>query len=152
MAIRDIFRVSRKTFFNPSQWLDWDAIKEQNRTVIDIIRSLFTPPRPLQEESFEQAMGRLGLTEEDVSHIATNYHSYALIFVLLSLVVFIYSLYLLFRYAAILDMLIGIGVIGLFLSQAFKYDFWALQMRRRQLGLTFKDWKNTVLGIKEPPA
>lgn len=149
MALRDLFKVSRKTFFNPSAWVDYGAIKEQNRTIYSSIRNLFRPAQADREETFEQALTRLNLTENDIAETHKAYRRYAVLFFFITLLVFIYSFFLLFRYGAIFDFLIGLSVTALLAVQAFRYDFWALQIRKRTLGLTFQDWKKEILGEKE---
>lgn len=151
MAIRDIFKVSRRTFFNPSAWLDYPALKATTITIISVLRTLFGVPKPLREETFAQSMARLRLSEDDVKYIAKTYRQYAFFFLGLGLLAFIYAFFILFRYFSLLGFALGIGVTALFLSQAFKYDFWSLQMRKRKLGLTFDDWKETILGPKVTP-
>lgn len=146
MAIRDIFKISRKTFFDPAGWLDYESLKYQNQTIWVVLKNLFTRPRPQREETFNAAMKRLKLSEEDVQYGAKNYRLFAIGFFLIGLLVFFYSFYLLFRHVTFFGWILGLAVSALFLAQAFKYDFWSLQMRRRKLGLTFADWKKSVLG------
>lgn len=149
MAIRDIFKVTRKTFVNPSAWIDYESLRFQNRTIYDALKNIFTTQQPMREESFEQAMKRLGMTEEDVQYGATNYRLFAMVFLIIGLLIMFYSFYLLFQHAAFLGWLLGLSAAALFFAQAFKYDFWSLQMRRRKLGLTFTDWKKAILGDKD---
>lgn len=148
MAIRDIFKVSRKTFINPSAWIDLDALKTQNQMVWGALKSLFSTPVPVREETFEQAVKRLGLTEDDIQTSISRYRTYALLFVGLALLVFIYAFFLLFYYGYLLAWLLAMAVCGLFLAQAFRFDFWAFQMRKRRLGITFNEWKQSILGQK----
>lgn len=148
MAIRDLFKVSRKTFFNPSAWIDYRALRTHTSTIATVLSAEFTVPKPLREETFAQAMARLKLNESDVKSIARNYRLYALFFLMLGFLAFIYTFYILFRYWTLMGWILGMGVTALLLSQAFKYDFWSLQMRKRKLGLTFADWQNSVLGAK----
>lgn len=148
MAIRDIFKVSRKTFFNPSGWLDYDGLKNQSTNLYSILKTTYTPDKSGREETFEQAMVRLNLTEEDVAGIIKTYAFYTFVFVLLGLGMFCYAFYLLFSVGSLTGLMLGLGAASLFFAQAFRYDFWSLQMRRRKLGLTFEEWKRHVLGIK----
>jgi len=152
MAIRDFFKVSRRTFVNPTAWVDFNALKYQNQTIWTILRSLFSTPRPTRQESFHQAMQRLHMSEEDVRFGATNYRIFAMIFFIVALIVLFYSFFLLFQHGSFFGWFLGLSVSALFCSQAFKYDFWALQMRRRQLGLSFDDWKQSILGDKDKAA
>lgn len=149
MALSRIFKISRKTFVNPKGWIDYDSLKDQNRTIGTALRSLFSKDAPERQESFAEAKERLNLSDEDVDLAMKNYRLYAMVFMGLGALAFFYGFYLLFRYVSILDWAIGMGVAALFLAQAFRYDFWSLQMRRRTLGLTFDDWKKAILGEKD---
>lgn len=146
MAIRDIFKVSRKTFINPAGWIDYEGLKTQNRTIITVIKSLYTPQKAERSETFEQAMTRLQITDADVQSLASRYSLFALMFALLGIAVFGYAFYLLFAHVSFLGFILGLSVSGLFFAYGFKYDFWALQMKRRELGLTFEEWKHHILG------
>lgn len=148
MALRDIFKISRKTFLNPSGWIDLEGLKQQNRTIWTILKNLFSPPTPIEKETFEQAMTRLRLTEEDVQSAKTTYRLYAIFFLSLGLIVILYAFYLLFHHGTFTGWVLAVASAALFLSQAFKYDFWAFQLRRRKLGATFEEWKNSLLGHK----
>lgn len=148
MALRDLFKISRKTFFNPRAWFDYDTFRLQNETIKDVLQPTFSIPKPVREETFAQAMKRLNLTESDVKIMIRDYRRYAMLFLVLGIGVILYSFYLLFRYATFVGLLLGLASAALFFAQAFKYDFWSLQMRKRKLGLTFDDWKQSVLGKK----
>jgi intracellular multiplication protein IcmV len=148
MAIRDIFKLSRKTFFNPSKWVDFDGLRSQTRTMWGILANLFAPSRSVREETFAQAQARLKLKEEDIVATTRSYQRYALIFSGLGLFAFVYAFYLLFRYFTITGWLLGLAAAALFFTQAFRFDFWAFQMHERRLGITFKEWKDRVLGKK----
>ena len=146
MAIRDIFKVTRKTFINPAGWIDYDSLKQQNTTIVSVLRDMYTTQPPGLSESFEEAMARQNLTDKDVEEGAAAYRAWAIVFFLMGLATVAYSFYLLIMHRSITMTLLGIAVTGLLFVQAFKYDFWSLQMRRRQLGLTFADWKRHFLG------
>lgn len=148
MAVRDMFRITRRTFFNPVGWIDFNTLSTQNRTIWTVLRGLFTTPRPVREETFEQAMERLKISESDVKQIAKTYRWYAITFSFLGLVVLIYAFYLLFHNATIAGFLLGLAAAALFFSQAFKFDFWSFQMRKRKLGLTYAQWKKNLIGKK----
>jgi intracellular multiplication protein IcmV len=152
MAIRDVFKISRKTFVNPAGWIDYDLLKSQNQTIWEVLRNLFSKPSPVKEESFSAAMKRLKLTEKDVREGATNYRIFAGIFFIFGLLLFFYTFYLLFHHGAFLGWILGLAASTLLFAQAFKYDFWSLQMRRRKLGITFKEWKESLLGGKDTSA
>lgn len=152
MAVRDIFKVRLRTFLNPSGWIDLDSLIASNRTLWDVLRGLFTRPTVVKEETFEQAMQRFGLTETDIKERIVTYRRFAILFLVLGCVLFAYSFYLLFYHATFLGWMLGIAVSALFFAQAFRYDFWSFQLKRRQLGVTFDEWKRSILGNKGPSA
>lgn len=149
MAIGDVFKITRKTFFNPSAWINYDYVKAQNKTMWGIIKDMITLQQPAgTEETFEQAIKRMGLTKEDVENSAANYRAYALGFAIFGVVSFCYAFYLIFVHSTVTGWMLAIGTSALFFAQAFRYDFWAFQMRRRKLGATFAEWRQSILGGK----
>ncbi|MFZ2314935.1 MAG: type IVB secretion system protein IcmV [Gammaproteobacteria bacterium] len=141
MAIKDVLKVSRKTFFNPSGWIDAEAIKNNNSAIFTVLKNLFRKDKPVREETFEQAMERMGVTEAEVNGIEVNYRTYSLIFLVCGFLVFGYSLYLLFSLHTFSGWLLATAAMALFFAQAFRYDFWAFQIKQRKLGCTFAEWK-----------
>jgi intracellular multiplication protein IcmV len=149
MAIRDLLKVSRKTFFDPRAWLGYDEVKDHTSTVWNNLKAQCVVSAPTREETFTDAMARLGLTEEDIQNSIKSYRLFALIFFIFGILAFAYAFYLLFQHYSITGWMLGLVVCALFMSQAFRFDFWSFQMKKRQLGLTFAEWKNHILGKKE---
>jgi len=147
MALFGFF--SRKNFFNPSGWLGWDNLKSVNANLWSSVKPLYEKQQPAREETFEEAIVRLGMNDADVLHAAKNYRYYALGFLLLGLASFTYAFYLLFSHGSISGCLLGFATTALFFSQTFKYDFWAFQMRRRKLGASAEEWLNYVMGVNK---
>lgn len=141
MAIKDIFTVNRKTFFNPKASLGYDTIKRQARLIVDIGKDTFIPVKPERQETFEEAMQRLNLTEDDIKSSEENYLIYSLIFVALGAIAFSASFILLFYYNTLSGFLMGLGATALLLTQAFRFHFWHFQIKYRKLGCTFEEWK-----------
>lgn len=146
MAVRDIFKISRKTFFNPSGWIDLDGLIEQNKTIFSVLKNLFTKAEATRQETFEQAMARLNLTEPDIAALIRRYALFVWLFLICAFAAFGHAFYLLFAYHLFFAWLLSLSVSVFFAAQAFRYDFWGLQLRRRTLGLSFADWKKSRLG------
>lgn len=142
MAVKDIFKISRKTFFSPSAWLDFDAIRAQNYAIYTIVRGLFTPDKPTYKETFAQAVERLGLTEADIKEAEDSYSAYAVVFLVITMLLLVLSFYLLFSHGTFHGWLLGLAAAALSLTMAFRYDFLAFQIKYRKLGCTIKEWKN----------
>lgn len=144
MAIRDIFKLSRKTFFNPSGWLGLGSLKANHSAIASSFSQLFKKPTAAYQENFDEAMERLKLTDKDIADRMTVYKRYALIFVLIGFAIFFYAFHFLFM-GKILSWLLGIAASGISFSQAFKYHFWSFQLRQRRLGASFSEWKKDLL-------
>lgn len=148
MALRDLFTITRKTFFNPSSWFDLKFFLMQNATIKEVVRNMMTPATPELEETFDAAMKRQGVQDKDIKPMSKRYRTYALTFFAIGAILFLYAFYLLFRYVTITGWMLGIAISAFMLAQAFKYDFYALQLKQRKLGLTFDDWLQHTLGTK----
>ena len=150
MPVPDVFKVSRKTFFNPRAWFNYDEAKNQNRILWNLVGNILTSPQvtPQSEETFEQAMQRHDMAEADILVAIKSYSLFVTIFVFLAALSFVYAFFLLFGYHTIFGWILAMSVCALLLAQAFKYNFWSLQLRRRKLDLTFSDWTESILGKK----
>lgn len=149
MAIRDVVKVSRKTFFDPKAWFGWNEVKLQSTAIFSILRDLFSISTPAREETFEQAIARFNIAEEDVERIAKRYLHFTWFFVVCFLIVFAYAFFLLFTYHVFFAFLMALAVATFFLGQAFRFHFWHYQLSVRRLGVTYTEWKNVFLGSKE---
>lgn len=141
MALKDILKVNRKTFFDPSGWLGYGLIKNQSRYLFDTLKQVATPPKPTRSETFEEALTRLKIKAVDVASIEKTYTLYSYAFFGLAIFAVLSSIYLLFAYGTLAGFILGIGVTALFLTQSFRYNFWAFQIKHRKLGCTFEEWK-----------
>lgn len=142
MPVSDIFKFSRKTFFNPRGWIGYDELKAYNRIIFSNLKDLYTPTKAERTENFEQAMERLNLTEEDVQNTAKQYLKYTVIFVILSGIAFAAAFYLLIEHGSISGWMLAIASTLLLLVQAFRFHFWHFQIKYRTLGCTLKEWWN----------
>lgn len=142
MAIKDVFKISRKTFFHPTAWLGTESLIQQTSAIWLVLKSLFTPEKAAQKETFAESMQRQGLTEEDIKEAQDAYTLYALVFLVFGIALVIFAFYLLFSHIAFHAWLLALAAAGLSLVQALKYDFWAFQIKNRKLGCTLAEWKN----------
>lgn len=80
MAIRDVLKVNRKTFFNPRAWLGYDNLKLQTSQIYDLLRGLFARPVPEREETYQEALTRLGITNKEAQETGETYLIYSWVF------------------------------------------------------------------------
>lgn len=141
MSALDPLKITRKTFFNPSAWLGYEQLKLHTSSLFGTLKAIFTVPTPTRQETFEEAMERQGLTEEDLADQEKTYYTYAMLFVLIGALVFIYGFYLLAR-SSLGGWMLAMACTSLFYAQAFKYHFYYFQIKQRKLGCTFAEWKH----------
>ena len=140
MAFKDIFKISRKTFFDPTAWLGWNELSSYNQVIGGTLKTTFTPDETRRTETFEQALQRLRVTEADLQETAKRYQLYRLIFLLLSIGSLLVGFYYLFAFKTLAGLVLAIAVASLFGAQAFRYDFWYFQIKQRKLGCTVDEW------------
>ncbi len=148
MAIRDVFKVSWRTFFNPRMWTDYDTVKEQNKTLWQIATSALKADKATRQETFAEACKRLQLSENDLIERAKQYRFYAISFALLGVIALLYAFFLAIHYHSIAGFIIGIAAAGLLCTYAFRYDFWHYQIHERRLGISITEWRQHLLGGK----
>jgi intracellular multiplication protein IcmV len=140
MAFKDLFKVSRKTFFNPTEWIGLESLKINTRFIKDSLRELFIPREPTLRETFEEAKIRLNLTEENIQNTARRYTYFTLFFVLIGICTFSFGMYLLLHKGLFGGFMLALSAASLFFVQAFRYNFWNFQIKNRKLGCTLKEW------------
>ena len=140
MPLKDAVKVSRKTFFNPAGWLGYDMLKTQFRVTWDLIKTLFTVPIAQREETFDQAVTRFKLTDQQLNNISRNFLIYSAIFVACGILTVTFAFYLLIHHGTFAGLLLGIAAAAVFFTYAFRYSFWRFQIKNRRLGCTFDEW------------
>lgn len=150
MAAWQIFKVSRKTFFNPSAWINLDGIKDSTMTIWDIVHGITTPEAPVREESFEAALKRNKISDAAAQQTGRVYLSYAIILAICGIACLLFSFYLLI-FHTVSGWIIGMAASALFLGQAFRFHFWYFQIKHRTLGCTFAEWRSGKVNKRARP-
>lgn len=134
------FKKRVKSLFNVGRWIGVQSIRENGR----LIRSLFhvvvqKPDRPTEVRSFEEAVEHFQLDEASIENRQTHFKHMSWIYGIIFFFGIAYDAYLIWRgqWGPIIMMTSFNFMIFAFF---FRESFWYLQMRERQLGLTFKDW------------
>lgn len=140
MALKQIFKISRKTFFNPREWLGFDDLKGSFFLIRDTLKNSFTTPTARRTETFEEAMQRLKTTETDLQKTEKTYSTFVLVFLTCGALTLFFSFYLLFFHGSVAGCMLGLASGALFFTQAFKYHFWLFQIKHRKLGCTLSEW------------
>lgn len=141
MALKDIVKVNRKTFVDPRSWLGYDALKEQSIGLWGFIKNLFVPAKAARVETFEQAMERLHISQDDLKNSEESYRAFAWVFAILTGLMGVFGFYALLHHGSLPSLILSFAVAALFAAQAFRFSFWAFQIKVRQLGCTFEEWR-----------
>jgi len=149
MALKDAFKISRKTFFNPSGWLGYNELSAHTKFMKETIKETLSKPEPEYEETFEQAMERQNLKDADVDQIATQYLTYSIALVAIAAVTFAAGFIFVLEYKSFPGLLLCFAVTGILGAQAFRFNFWYFQIKQRKLGCTFQEWRRGTLGDGE---
>lgn len=141
MAIRDAFKISRKTFFNPLGWVGYNELKTYSRIIWGNLKDVGTIEKPERTETFEEAMQRFDITETDLNRISETYLLYAIFFVIIAAFAFVGGFIFLIGYGRFAGFILAMACVAILLSYAFRFHFWHFQIKHRKLGCTFAEWR-----------
>jgi len=143
MARKRRFGVFRSLFdFRP--WMGASNISRNARGITDSFSDLKKARDSTRAETYEEAIARMKLTEADVLKRKRQCLRSAWIYFSLALVLFLYGIYLLFQ-------LVLTGVFMAWILSAvatvmmYRESFWYMQMKKKKLGCTFKEWTQFIL-------
>lgn len=131
------------TFFNFKRWLAYEQIKENGKAVGHSAKSLFATKKSKHIETFDEAVQRLNLTEEDLVNRTQQFLKLARLYLFFAIALVIYVFYLLFT-GHILAVFTGLALVMLVSSYSLREHFWYMQMKKRKLGCNLRDWARFV--------
>lgn len=129
-------------------WSDFDRSLSTGSYFANSFKRLFTVQEKGSAESFNEAMSRYNLTEQQLDARKNGFYRMALLMVIIAIGLFSYMFYNLF-YGALLAALVSSFVGMLAMALAFRYHFWYYQLKSRKLGCSLKEWFSVaILGKK----
>jgi len=123
------------------KWFDIETRKKSAQDTYKYSKAVFTVDKPVQEETFAEAMQRLQLTEKDITNLAASYQRNMIIFSIMAVGIFLYSLYLVIA-GNITGFCLSLAITVYACLQLFRNHFWLFQIKKRKLGCTLKEWLN----------
>lgn len=137
--------VSRvKKAINVKTWVDYDNLAAFGDSIIQTSKRLFIPTKSGKVESFDGAMQRLKLSDQDIAKKEKEFTRIAKFFSVFAFLLTLYSGYFFFG-THLSAALVCIALSLVLLALAFRYHFWAFQIKRRQLGCRLRDWFTYLL-------
>jgi len=131
-----------KPLVNVPAWVGYDRLASSTRSIWDVIKGLFFPAKAEREETFEQAMERLNLTEEVLKQRVKEFHNLIFMWAVIFCGVVGYAIYLAWQ-GSWIGFIPAIAISLIPIAQMFRYHFWVFQIKQRKLGCTFKEWLNS---------
>lgn len=132
----------------PSKWIDYQNLKQTASYLFELGRSFYQIPSANQNETFEEAVEKLNLTDTDLELRFKNFSFLIYFFLFLSLLIGCYFFWLALH-GHFMGSCMSFAIMVYSLSLAFRYHFWRYQLQRRKLGCTTQEWLNDLLN--KPP-
>lgn len=150
MGLWSSFKKGLDTVFyiRPKKWISWDFISDNTKKNYNVVKKVFTIQEPERKETFLQAMHRHGLNDGQVKKLAQKYTYYSYFFLAMGLGIFLYGVQGLIS-GHLAQFLGSFCLTSFILSMAFRYNFWAYQIKVKKLGCTFAQWWGYVCGSKQ---
>jgi intracellular multiplication protein IcmV len=146
MSIKSIFKkIFTSNVSLAKQALNVKENKENILFIKDSIKAL-SPKEQIKNsknETFEDAMARLNVTEKDLENNYKNFSRITYISIFLTILLFILANYFLFFEHIIIKALSTIVVMFLSLTYSFKFSFRAFQIKHRELCDVKKWWESS---------
>lgn len=128
-----------KAGFNVRKWVFYDQIVANANLIVGSIKTLYSlDKKPIQKETFEEAVARQQITEEQLKSRKRFFFWYSIFYACFGIGLIVYCSYLFSQHtlAAIFVLIMGI----LMFAYAYRESMWYMQICCRKLGCGFKDW------------
>ena len=126
------------------KWMSLDYIKDVSSRTRYILKDLVVPQKATRTETFEQALERLHLSENDIAQRKIEFTRLLYTFLTIAGLIISYALYMIIMGNPI-SSLVSFCLSLYALSQAFRFHFWLFQIKNRKLGCTLKEWFNSKI-------
>ena len=133
-----------KSFVDVKKWSSYDEVSSNTKTAWGLFRRLSNRNKDVRKETYEDAISRMGLSEEQIHQRKKNFLLSALVYAVFALGFFVYLVYLLINVKLLAASLTLLLVVLMSLA-TYREHFWYMQMHKRKLGCTFEDWLAFIL-------
>jgi len=124
---------------NIRYWSDFDRTKSISKYLMQGIGHIFTPRAGDATESFDEAMKRQNISEEQIQERKKALYRLTMIMLTAALLLFGYSIYQMIH-GSFKAMGVSLVVMMIAFVLAFRYHFWYFQIKVRKLGCSFQEW------------
>ena len=124
---------------NIKYWSDWDRIKASFAYLGQGFARFLMPGKTGRTESFDSAIAKWHLTEEELNQRQRALFRLSLLMMLCALLLFSYSMYHLY-YGHMMAFVLSLIVTGIALILAFRYHYWQYLIKHRKLNSSVQEW------------
>ncbi|CEK11710.1 type IVB secretion system protein IcmV [Legionella hackeliae] len=129
-----------KRIFNVRAWIDFDRVRAFTAYLVAGFQKMFIPQQQTgQGESFEAAIARMNLSEQDLQAKQSALYRLSLLMSAAAVCIFGYAVYHLF-YGTYRALIVSLVLVLVALVLAFRYHFWYFQIKERKLGCSISEW------------
>lgn len=129
-----------KPLVNFPLWMNAKQLKADGRQLKDLAKATFKKPEKNHRvETFEQAVGRLGLEKTDITKKMKTFLWQAIAYAVIALGLFAYSIWLIsggFVFSSLLALVLS-GLAGV---KAMQVHFFYFQIKQQRLGCSIREW------------
>lgn len=126
---------------------DMDGIKRQQSFLFRMAKSMFKIDKEAKDPCEFKDLASRGITDKKLKSTLNTFTWLYRFFGGVGILLMLYTLALVYK-EAYFGALVSFAASFLFLAHAFKYHFWAFQIRTQKLGCTFGEWFNYITGGK----
>ena len=128
-------------------WIGYDELSSNVKNVFSIFVKFFSSKATeARHETYEEAVTRMSLTPEQLAKREKTFLYSAILYFAFAGLLTVYLKYLLvnskwwqFVFSSLLFLLVGL--------LGYQESFWYMQMKKRKLGCTFREWVSYVLSF-----
>lgn len=141
-----------KPLVNVPKWMGAKQLSADASYIATIAKTLITPQQARREETFEEALARLRLTEADIQARHREFKRLAVTYFTIFILLILYLVYLISDISGPVSwraIVLTLVVSAIAFVQFMRFHFWLFQIKQRKLGCSFKSYfLSGLLGIK----
>ena len=139
------FKYFRQRFMDVPRWAGVHSLSRIYRYIKSMSMAVLNPPKkPESSQTFEQVIETLSLTDSDIRKLQQQKGRMATVYAVLFWLGFAYWLYLFYQQLWMAVLMMSSFQFLMF-AFYFRESFWCVQLKKRKLGLSFKDWMREVI-------
>lgn len=129
------------------RWIGVSELRHTTNQLITYAVDNLSVKKANRIETFDEAMERLNLEEKNIAQKLNEFKLLCGIFILMAIAVFSYAVYMA-TVGFYMACLISLSLTAYMLAMAFRFHFWAFQIKNRKLGCTFQEWLDSKVTDK----